>query len=88
LEEREPFFQFVGDAQDVYQRLDDPDEVMALLAQLLHIADNNQIDNETVFELPAEDDILKIVYGPPFTIVFRNLLNGTLVVYTIRHPAF
>jgi len=62
--------------------------VAPLLEQLLVIADHNQVDSETVFELASEDVLFKIVYGPPFTIVFKNLLNGKLVVYTIRRPAF
>lgn len=88
MEEREVFFRFVGDAWDFYQRLENLDEVTALAGQLLHMAANNQVDNETVFEFPTEDDLLKIVYGPPFTIVFKNLLTGRLVVYTIRRPSF
>ena len=82
------FFRFVGDAQEFYNRLNDLARLAPLLEQLLYIADHNQVDFETVFELPTEDDLLKIVYGPPFTIVFKNLLNGQLVVYTIRRPAF
>ena len=88
MEERETFFRFVGDALEFYNRLNDPGEVEALLGQLLHIAANNQVANETVFELATEDDLFKIVYGLPFTIVFKNLLGGRLVVYTIRRPSF
>jgi len=88
LEERETFFRFVGDALEFYDRLNDPGEVEALLGQLLLIADNNQVDFETVFELATEDDLFKIVYGPPFTVVFKNLLGGRLVVYSILRPSF
>lgn len=88
MEDRETFFRFVGDALELYDRLNDPGEVEALLGQLLHIADNNQVDFETVFELATEGDLFKIVYGPPFTIVFKNLLGGRLVIYTIRRPSF
>ena len=88
MRESETFFRFVGDALEFYDRLNDLGRVAPLLEQLLVIADHNQVDSETVFELASEEDLFKIVYGPPFTIVFKNLLNGKLVVYTIRRPAF
>ncbi len=81
-------FRFVGDAQEFYNRLNDLGRLAPLLEQLLYVAAHNQVDSETVFELASEEDLFKIVYGPPFTIVFKNLLNGKLVVYTIRRPAF
>lgn len=88
MEEQEVFFQFVGDAEEFYNRLNDPSELMALSGQLLYIADNNEVDDETVRDYPIEDDLLKITFGPPFTLVFKNLLNGNLVIYVIRRPSF
>lgn len=88
MQEREGFVRFEGEANDFYQRISSPDEVTGLWEQLSYIADNNQVDDETVFEFPTEDDLLKIVYGPPFTITFKNLLGGRLTVYSIRHPSF
>jgi hypothetical protein len=83
LQEREGSVPFIGDASNFWQGLTNLDHVTGLLEQLFYVADHNQVDDETVFEFPAEDDLLKIVYGPPFTIVFKNLLDGTLIIYSI-----
>ena len=88
MEERESFVRFVGDADTFYQMLSATDELSLLWEQLLHIASNNRVDDEIIFDFPIEDRLLKIIYGPPFTIVFDSLLNGDLVVYTIHRPAF
>lgn len=88
MREGEGFVRFEGDANDFYQRINSPDEVVGLWEQLSYIADNNQVDNERIWEMLTEDDLRKVVYGPPFTIVFKNLLGGRLVVYTIRRPSF
>ena len=72
----------------MYSRLDDPQRIASLWEQLLYIVDNTQVNNDVVFEFPVEDDSLKVVYGPPFTIVFKNLLGGNLAVYSILNPAF
>ena len=88
MEERESFVRFVGDADTFYQRISATDELSLLWEQLLHIASNNRVDDEIIFDFPIEDRLLKIIYGPPFTIVFDNLTNGTLTVYVIRRPAF
>jgi hypothetical protein len=87
LQERESFVRFVGDASEFYQRINDPDEVTGLWGQLLHLAANNQVDDETIFEFPTEDDLFKVMYSP-FTILFKNRLDGGLTVYTIRQPSF
>lgn len=67
--ERESFVRFVGDALAFYQRIANPDQVVGLWEQLLYIADNNLVDDETIFEFPTEDDLFKIMYSP-FTILF------------------
>ncbi len=54
----------------------------------MYIANNPPVDDEIIFDLSVMDELVKVIYGPPFTIVFRNLLNGDLAVYTIRRPAF
>ena len=88
MAEQESFVRFVGEADAFYQSIIATDAIAGLWEQLLHIADNNQVDDEIIFDFPVADELLKIIYGPPFTIVFENLLNGTLVVYSLRHPAF
>ena len=88
MEERESFVKFLGDAEVFYQRVSDVADVAGLWEQFLHISYNNQVDDEFIFDFPVEDILLKIVYGPPFTIVFENRLSGELLVYAIHHPAF
>ena len=80
------FVRFVGDAEEYYASLSNPAGVAGLWEQILYIAENPAVDYEIVFEFPTEDDLLKIVYGPPFTIAFKNLINGELVIYSIINP--
>ena len=82
------FVRFIGDANDFYQSINDPQSVVGLWEQLTYIADNPEVDDEVTFEFPTEDDLYKILYGPPYTLLFKNLLDGTLAVYSILHPSF
>lgn len=88
MEEREGFVEFIGDADRFYRNLSSMDDVAGLWEQILQITDHNEVDNEVIFELPSEDDLLKIIYGPPFTIAFRNRPGGRLFIYTILPPRF
>ena len=88
MEEQESFVSFLGEADAFYQRIGNMDDVTGLWEQFFHLSYDNLVDDEYIFGFPLEDRLLKIVYGPPFTIVFDNLLNGDLLVYVIRRPAF
>ena len=80
MQGNEGFVEFVGEADRFYQFITNVDEVAGLWEQLLHISRNSEVDFETIFEIPADDEILKVVYGPPFTVVFQNTQGGLLIL--------
>ncbi len=88
MAEQESFVRFEGEAAAFYQNLVAIDEVVGLWEQLLYIADENQVDDENILDFPLPDEMLKILYGPPFTILFDNLLNGKLVIYSLHRTGF
>ncbi len=88
MEEREGFVEFFEDASRMYDFLNGTDEVLELWEQLAHIADHNETDYETVFDLLTEEGNLKIIYGPPYTVVFEIAPGNRILVYTIRQPNF
>ena len=88
MEEREGFVEFVGDAEIFYNNINDTENLTGLWEQLAFIVENSEVDFENVFDYPTEEGSVKIIYGPPFTLVFENKPSGRLVVYTIRRPSF
>ena len=88
MEEQEGFVEFVGDAAIFYNNIDDADNLTGLWEQLVFIAGSGEVDYERIFEFPTEEGSVKIIYGPPFTIVFDHRPQGRLIVYTIRRPSF
>ena len=88
MEESESFVRFRPEARRFYRALDNPQEVLELWEQLLFLADASDADFETIFEIPYGDEIFKVVYGPPFTIIFQNGPGNILIVRLIRRPAF
>ena len=84
MQDPEGFVTFIGQADEYYGSINSSDSVAGLWEQLIYAAQNPNVDFEAVFELTTtEDGIIKIIYGPPFNITFRNLPNGKLVVYSI-----
>ena len=88
MEEQEGFVEFVGDAAIFYNNLTDAENLTGLWEQIIFISENGEVDNERIFEFPTEEGSVKIIFGPPFTLVFDNRPGGRLVVYTIRRPSF
>ena len=87
MAEQESFVRFEGEAAAFYQSLVAIGEVVELWEQLLYIADEHQVDDEIILEFPLPDELLKIMYGSPFTILFENLLSGKLIVYSLRYTS-
>jgi hypothetical protein len=83
----EGFVEFFGEAAELYDRLNDISGIVEFWELMLDLAQNPKVDFERIFEYPLEDDLLKIVYGPPWTVVFKNSPSGRLMVYLIRHPS-
>ena len=88
MQRNEGFVHFIGEADRFYQMISGAEEVLALWGLLAYISGNNEVDDETIFEMPVDGDVFKVIYGPPFTVVFQNTLGGFLLVYSIRRPAF
>ncbi len=86
--ENEGFVRFRPEARRFYRALGNPQEVFELWEQLLFIADAPEVDFETVFEIPYEGDVYKVVYGPPFTIVFQNGPENIFIVRVISRAGF
>lgn len=84
----EGFVRFFADADRFYQFVTSVEEVLSLWGMLAFIAENNEVDDETIFEMSVDGDVFKAIYGPPFTVVFQNTLGGFLLVYSIRRPGF
>lgn len=84
----EGFVHFLGEADRFYQVITSIEEVIELWGLLASIAENNEVDDEIIFEMPVDGDDFKVVYGPPFTVVFQNTLGGLLLLYSIRRPGF
>ena len=79
---------FIGEGDRFYQLITDMEEVIGLWEEIAYIAENNEVDYETIFEMPADGRVFKVIFGPPFTIVFQNADDGLLVIYSIRRPSF
>ena len=88
MESGEGFVRFRPDAHRFYEALNDAHEILDLWEQLLFLGDSPEVDFETIFEIPYGDDVYKIVYGPPFTIAFRNEPEHTLLIRLILRPSF
>ena len=88
MQRNEGFAHFVGEADRFYQHITGIEEVVGLWEQLVFISENNAVDHEIIFEMPVDDREFKVIYGPPFTVVFQNTLGGSLLVYSIRRPGF
>ena len=84
----EGFVRFLGEAESFYQFVTSVEEVLALWGLLAFIAENSEVDDETIFEMPVDGDDFKVFYGPPFTVVFQNTLGGFLLIFSIRRPSF
>ena len=82
------FVDFLGDAEIFYDNINDAENLAGLWEELFFIVENGEVDDERVFDYPTEDGSVRIIYGPPFTIVFEIQSNGRLEVYTIRRPSF
>ena len=88
MQRNEGFAHFLGEADRFYQLITSVEEVLALWGLLAFISENYEVDYETIFEMPVDGDVFKVIYGPPFTVVFQNTLGGLLVIYSIRRPGF
>lgn len=84
MDEQVSSFVFIEDAAAFYQGISSVDDVVGLWGQLSYILANNEVDDEVVFDLLLYDDRTKAVFGPPFTILFNNRLDGKLEIYTIH----
>ena len=88
LGEREGFVRFTSEARRFCEGIDSPQEFIELWEQFLFIAGDPVVDFEAVFEMPYGETVYKVVYGPPFTVVFHNEPEGALVIFLIRRPSF
>ena len=85
---REGFVRFTSEARRFYEGIDSPQEFIELWEQFLFIGGDPVVDFEAVFEISYGEIVYKVVYGPPFTVVFRNESEGTLVICLIRRLSF
>ena len=88
MQRDEGFVHFLGEADRFYQLITSVEEVLGLWEQLAFVSENNEVDYETIFEMPVDNDVFKVIYGPPFTVVFQNTMGGFLLLYSIRRPGF
>ena len=86
--DREGFVRFTSEARRFYEGIDSPQEFIELWEQFLFIGGDPVVDFEAVFEIPNGETVYKVVYGPPFTVVFHNEPEGALVIRLIRRPSF
>ena len=88
MEEQQSFADFSQAAGEFYDSLTDAISVLELWEQLAYIADSGEIDGEFIREYIGDDGPAKVVMGPPFIIVFDNVLSGRLLVIHIQRPSF
>ena len=86
--EREGFVRFTSEARRFYEGIDSPQEFIELWDQFLFVGGDPVVDFEAVFEIPSGEAVYKVVYGTPFTVVFRNEPGDALVIGLIRRPSF
>ena len=84
----EGLVRFIGEGDRFYQLITEPEEVLGLWEEIAYIAENDEVDYETIFEMPADGRAFKVIFGPPFTIVFQKADDGLLAIYSIRRPSF
>ena len=86
MPENEGVFDFSDEAQEFYDSLTSVDDITNIWEQLAYIADYGEADAEVILDDASGQFPAKLIYGPPFVIVFDNTVGGQVVVFTIRRP--
>ena len=84
MQENESRFWFFADALNFYEGLANPLQVVEFWEQISFLLEQSYVDNETVFEISDGMESYKVMYGPSYTIVFRDEPDGSMDIFSIR----
>ena len=86
MQESESRYWFFADALDFYEGLNSPQQFIELWEQISFLHEQSGVDNETVFEVRDGMESYKVMYGPSYTIVFRDEPDGSMDIFSISPP--